>query len=96
MSFFDSISKFFGFGPKAAEGGTWPRVVGLNELPPSRLPIVPPHLRASLPLGIREVTGPDHQSWQPWKSPLEQRDRETGRTMMDFLRDGAVRPPDCD
>jgi hypothetical protein len=95
MSFFDAISKFFGFGAEP-EGGTWPRVVGTNELPPSRLPIVPPHMRPSLPFGIREVTGPDHQGWQPWKSPIEQRDREAGRTMGDFLMDGAVRPPDRD
>jgi hypothetical protein len=53
-------------------------------------------MRPSLPFGIREVTGPDHQGWQPWKSPIEQRDREAGRTMGDFLMDGAVRPPDRD
>ena len=93
MSFFDAISKFFGLDRDPGKG-TWPRVVGTNELPPSRLPIVPPHLRGTLPFGIREVTGPDHQGWQPWKSPIEQRDREVGRTMGDFLMDGAVRPRD--
>jgi hypothetical protein len=95
MPFFDAISKFFGFGAEP-QAGTWPRKVATNELPPSRLPIVPPHLRGTLPFGIREVTGSDHQSWQPWKSPIEQRDREAGRTMGDFLMDGAVRSPDRD
>jgi hypothetical protein len=93
MPFFDAISKFFGFGGPKPEG-TWPRKVATNELPPSRLPIVPAHLRPSLPFGIREVTGPNHEGWQAWKNPLEQRNREEGRTMLDFLRDGAVRPPD--
>jgi hypothetical protein len=92
MSFFDAISKFFGIGRDPGEG-KWPRVVGTNELPPSRLPILPPHLRPPLPFGIREVTGPDHQSWQPWKPPHE-RDRNAG--MDDFLRDGFVPPPDRD
>ena len=92
MSFFDAISQFFGFG--AEPSGTWPRKVATNELPPSRLPIIPPHLRGTLPFGIREVSGPSHEGWQPWKNPIEQRNREEGRSMGDFLRDGAIRPPD--
>jgi hypothetical protein len=95
MSFFDAISQFFGFGGEPG-AGQWPRKVGTNELPPARLPIIPAHLRASLPFGIREVTGPSHEGWQPWKSPIEQRDREAGRSMGDYLTDGCVRPPERD
>jgi hypothetical protein len=94
MSFFDAIGRLFGLN-REPEGGTWPRKVGTNELPPARLPIVPPHLRGTLPFGIREMTGPDHQGWNQWK-PRWERDREAGRGMGDYLRDGAVRPPDCD
>jgi hypothetical protein len=91
MSFLDSISKFFGLN-RDPGAGTWPRKVATNELPPSRLPILPAHMRPSLGFGIREMNGPDHQSWRPWTNPLLQRNRETGRSMTDYLMDGCVRP----
>jgi hypothetical protein len=90
MSFFDSISQFFGFGGSKPEG-TWPRKVATNELPPSRLPIIPAHLRGTLPFGIREPCAA-WQGWLPWKPPLEH-ERSAGSTMTDFLHDGFVPPP---
>jgi hypothetical protein len=88
MSFYDSISNFFGF-TRDPEKGKWPRKVGLNELPPERLPKLPPHLRPPLPQGLREVTGPDHEGWQPWSKPQP----PARDSVDDFLRDGAVEPP---
>ncbi len=94
MSFLKSISEFFGFDREPGSGA-WPRVVGLNELPPERLPILPPHQRAPLLPGIREVKGPEHQGWKPWSPPRPQAPHNPFRDerMNEYMRDGAVAPP---
>jgi hypothetical protein len=88
MSFFDAISKFFGFDRDPAEG-KWPRRVATNELPPERIPVV--GYNQPLPFGIREVTGPGHQSWQAW-SP--QRSNNATKEFNRYLRDGGLPPPE--
>jgi hypothetical protein len=94
MSFFDAISKFFGLD-RAPETGKWPRKVGSHELPPERMPVLPPHLRPTLPFGIREVMGPEHSGWEPWQPRhLRDSDRNDAERMGDYLRDGCAPPPD--
>jgi hypothetical protein len=86
--FFDAISKFFGFDRDPA-GGKWPRRVATSELPPERIPIV--GYSRPLRLGIREVTGPDHQGWQGW-SPQRRQDNGI-KEFTRYLQDGALPPP---
>jgi hypothetical protein len=88
MPFFDAISRFFGFD-RDPTVGKWPRPVGTNELPPERIPII--GYNQPLPFGIREVSGPNHQGWQPWRQRQQQEDatKEFNR----YLRDGGLPAP---
>jgi hypothetical protein len=99
MSFLKSLAQFFGFRPQQPTG-QWLRKVESWELPPECQPILLRHLRQPLPPGIREVTGADHQGWQPWKARQQEPQRQHPirhpdmQRMRDYLVDGAAPPPD--